>query len=96
MAAWQLWWAWAVAAGVLAIVEVLVPGYVFLGFAAGAVAAALLLLVGGPFSAWITASLPLLLLFFALASLVGWIVLRRVLGVRAGQVKVWERDINEN
>jgi hypothetical protein len=29
-------------------------------------------------------------------SVVAWLVLRRVVGVREGQVKVWDRDINDN
>lgn len=66
---WQLWWVWAVAGLVLGILEVLAPGYIFLGFAAGAAVVGLLLLVGGPFAAWAVGSLPLLLLLFALASL---------------------------
>lgn len=93
---WQLWWVWGVAAVALAVLEVMLPGYVLLGFAFGAAATAVLILVGGPFAGWLTASLPLLALFFALASLGAWLVLRRVLGVRTGQVKVWDRDINDN
>jgi membrane protein implicated in regulation of membrane protease activity len=93
---WQLWWVWAVAGLGLGILEVLAPGYIFLGFAAGAVAVGLLLLVGGPFAAWVAGSLPLMLLIFALASLAAWLLLRRVFGIRAGQVKVWDRDINED
>jgi hypothetical protein len=27
---------------------------------------------------------------------VSWLVLRRVMGVRANQVKVWDRDINDS
>ncbi|OYW52268.1 MAG: hypothetical protein B7Z31_12860, partial [Rhodobacterales bacterium 12-65-15] len=38
---------------------------------------------------------PMLFLVFALSSLVAWLVLRRVVGVRKGQVKVWDRDIND-
>lgn len=93
---WQMWWVWGVAALALAILEVLAPGYLFLGFAIGAAATGILLLAGGPFAAWLAASLPLLLLFFALCSLASWIALRRVLGVRKGQVKVWDRDINDD
>lgn len=93
---WQLWWAWAVAGLALGILEVLAPGYIFLGFAAGAVAVGLLLLVGGPFAGWVAGSLPLMLLIFALASLAAWLLFRRLFGIRAGQVKVWDRDINED
>lgn len=93
---WQLWWVWAAAGIGLGILEVLVPGFIFLGFAAGAVAVGLLLLIGGSFSAWMAGSLPMLLLLFSVFSLLAWLVFRRVLGVRSGQVKVWDRDINEN
>lgn len=93
---WQFWWVWAVAGLVLAILEVVLPGYFLLGFGIGAVTTGLMLLVGGPFAAWIGGSLPLLVLFFAVASLIAWLALRRVLGVRTGQVKVWDRDINDN
>ncbi len=38
-------------------------------------------------------SLPLLALVFAVLSLGAWIVLRLVVGVKEGQVKVWDKDI---
>ena len=41
---WTIWWVWLCAALVLGILEVLVPGFVFLGFAIGALAVSLLLL----------------------------------------------------
>ena len=30
-----------------------------------------------------------------LVMLLAWLVLRRVVGVREGQVKIWDRDIND-
>lgn len=93
---WQLWWIWAVAGLALGILEVFAPGYVFLGFAAGAIATGIVILVGGPFAAWLTGSLPLVLLFFAVASLLAWLAARRIFGLREGQVKIWDRDINDN
>ena len=36
---WTIWWAWLCVAILLGIVEVLVPGFIFLGFAIGALAA---------------------------------------------------------
>jgi membrane protein implicated in regulation of membrane protease activity len=93
---WALWWVWMCGAVVLGVLEVLVPGYIFLGFALGAAVTGLVLLVGGPLAAWIGASVPLLLLFFAVLSLLGWLGLRRVLGVRKGQVTVIKRDINDD
>ena len=87
---WNLWWAWIGFGIVLGILEIFAPGYIFLGFAIGAVVTGILTATG------VFTSLPMLLLIFALASVVAWLVLRRVMGVRAGQVKIWDRDINEN
>jgi hypothetical protein len=39
-------------------------------------------------------SLPVLALVFAVKSLGARIVLRRVVGMKEGQVMVWDRDIN--
>ena len=91
-----LWWVWVSAGVLMGIVEVFIPGFFFLGFSVGAVLTGLVLLAGGPFAAWLGASLPFTLLFFAVLSLISWIVLRRVVGVRKGQLKVWDRDINED
>lgn len=91
-----LWWVWISAGVLMGIVEVFIPGFFFLGFSAGAVITGLVLLAGGPFAAWLGSSLPLTLLFFALLSLISWIVLRRIAGVRKGQLKIWDRDINED
>ena len=85
------WWVWVCAGLVLGILEVLAPAYVFLGFAIGAVVIGLCLALG-----WLTGlGLPALLVVFALISLVAFIALRAALGVRHGQVKVWDRDIND-
>ncbi len=89
MMIWTLWWAWVVFGVALAVLEVLVPGFIFLGFAVGAVLVGVLVglgLLGG--------SVPVLALVFAVLSLGAWIVLRRVVGVKEGQVKVWDKDIN--
>ena len=87
---WTVWWAWVVLGFLLGILEIVAPGYIFLGFAIGAV------LTGAVAALGLTASLPLLLLIFAVASVVAWLVLRKVMGVREGQVKIWDRDINDN
>jgi inner membrane protein len=91
MEIWQLWWVWAAGGLVLAILEVFAPGYFFLGFAAGAVLVGLGLATG-----LLGGSLPVMALVFAVVSLVAWLVVRRLVGVRKGQTKVWDRDINEN
>jgi membrane protein implicated in regulation of membrane protease activity len=90
---WALWWVWMVGAFALAFLEIIAPAQIFLGFAVGAVGVGLALLIGVP---GLANSLPFTLLLFAVLSLVAWIAIRRVVGVREGQVKVWERDINED
>jgi membrane protein implicated in regulation of membrane protease activity len=87
---WNVWWVWIVAGFALGVLEVLAPGYIFLGFAIGAVITGVLVgigLMGG--------SLPALLLVFAVASVLAWLALRRTMGVRKGQVKLWDKDIND-
>jgi membrane protein implicated in regulation of membrane protease activity len=88
---WSVWWVWIAGGFVVGIVEVALPGFIFLGFAGGAILTGVLLgfgiLDGG--------SLPLLLMVFAFASLVIWGALRLLIGTRPGQVKVWEKDIND-
>lgn len=85
------WWAWVILGFALGVLEVLAPGYIFLGFAIGAVATGVL--VGISLA---PSGLAALLLVFAVLSVVAWLALRRVVGVRGGQVKVWDRDINDN
>ena len=90
---WSVWWMWIVGAFALAFLEVIAPAQIFLGFAVGAAVTGLALLIGVP---GLAGSLPATLLVFAILSLVAWIVIRKVVGVREGQVKVWDRDINED
>jgi membrane protein implicated in regulation of membrane protease activity len=87
---WTLWWVWLSAALILGILEVLVPGFVFLGFAIGALAVSLILLNTG-----VVMSFPLLLLIFAALSLIAWLVLRKVFALPKGQTKVFRDDIND-
>ena len=87
---WHTWWAWLAAALVLAILEVLAPGFIFLGFAIGAA------IVGALLWSGLTVSLPWLLVLWAGVALVSWLVLRRVVGIRRGQVKVIRHDINDD
>lgn len=87
---WQVWWVWVAGGLLIAAVEVVVPGYIFLGFAIGAVLTGLLIWLG-----WLGGSLSVLLAVFAVLSLAAWLALRRALK-RDGQVKIWTRDINDN
>ena len=91
MILWSAWWVWMIAGAILAILEIVIPGFILLGFAIGAALVGILLWIG-----LLGGSLAMLLLVFAVASLVAWLALRKIVGVRHGQVKVWDRDINDN
>ena len=64
--------------------------------AIGAAAMALVLIIGGPLAALLVGSVPAMILGYAVLSLIAWLALRKVLGVRRGQVKTFDSDINEN
>ena len=87
---WAVWWVWVVAGFALGVLEVLLPGFIFLGFAIGAVITGVLVGIG-----LLGANVPLLVLVFALASLAAWYGLRRMFGIKGGSVKLWDKDINE-
>ena len=89
---WTSWVFWMIAAVALAILEVFAPSFIFLGFAIGAAVLGLVLFIGG---SAISLTLPMTFLVFAVVSLISWIALRQLLGVRRGQVKVWDKDIND-
>ena len=85
------WWIWMVAALVLAIAEVLIPGWIFFGFAVGAffLGSVIWLEIGTGLSmAWT-------LVIFAVLSLIAYILMSQIFGIRRGQVKIWDRDIND-
>ncbi len=88
---WQEWWVWIVGGIALAVLEILAPAFVLLGFSVGALATGVLIAVGV-----LGSSLPVLILVFAVVSLAAWLVLRKVFGLKRGQVKIWEKDINDN
>ena len=88
-ALWQVWWVWAAAALVFAILETVLPGFVLLGFACGAALVALLVLL--PLDLGLSA----LLAIFVLFSLLSWIVLRRALRRPDDQTRVIREDINK-
>jgi len=90
MPLWTEWWVWMSGALVLATLEVLIPGYVFLGFAIGAAVMGVLILLG------ISASgFAFTLVIFAALSLAAYIGMRKVFGLQSGQVKIWDTDIND-
>ena len=84
------WWAWVVLGAGLAVLEVLVPGFIFLGFAIAAVIMAVVVGFGASLSAAIA------VLIFAVVALVAWLALRAIFGTGEKDVKVWRDDINKN
>ena len=92
----SLWWVWIAAGLVLAILEVVVPGFLFAGFAIGAVITGGWMGLALPGTGWLAASLVNALVVFALVSVAAWLAMRRILGVRQGQMKRIDHDINED
>lgn len=88
---WQEPWVWVVAAAVLGGAEMLLPVFVLLGFAVGALLVAGLLWLGLLGGSW-----PALILVMTVAAIVVWLIARKLAGVRAGQTRIWDHDINEN
>ncbi|MBR9844482.1 MAG: hypothetical protein GYB25_15085 [Rhodobacteraceae bacterium] len=86
-----IWWVWIAAALGLAILEVLAPGFVFLGFAIGTALVGLLLLIPAATSL----SLSLLLLLAAGLSLIAWLLLRRFFALPGSRPKTFDHDIND-
>ena len=90
------WWVWMVGGLVLAILEVLAPIFVFLGFAIGAILTGAVIWLGIPPAAWMAESLAANFLVFAVLSLLAWLALRAIFGLPKGGVKIWTSDINDN
>lgn len=86
----SIWWIWLAAALCLAILEMFISGFLFLGFAIGASAVGLILLVTGA-----ALSSTALMLIFAVLSLISWLALRRVFGTHDASVKTFDHDIND-
>ena len=86
---WSLWWIWLAGALALGILEVLAPGFIFLGFAIGAALVGLLLLTP------VSPGLPALLAIFAILSLCAWVLLRRVFRREGGDARRVHHDIND-
>lgn len=87
-------WVWAALAVGLAVLEMLLPGYVLLGFGAAAALVAAGLAVLPPAQApGLDALLALLILWAALALAV-WFALSRALGART-RARRSDRDVND-
>lgn len=90
------WWIWALAGLVLAILEVVAPTYILLGFAIGAGIVSIGLLTG--LLSGLAASaygIAWLVVTFAVLSLIAWLALRAVFGKPAGSVQTFEKDVND-
>lgn len=87
---WQMWWVWAAAAVALVILETLLPGYVLLGFGIGAGVVSLLTATGADLG------LEVLLLIFAVVSLIAWIAMRKIFGQPGDEARRIDHDINDN
>ncbi|HHB81231.1 MAG TPA: hypothetical protein ENK83_05735 [Aliiroseovarius sp.] len=87
---WMVWWFWAATALALAILEMLAPGFIFLGFAIGALGLAALLGLG------LVVGLAWLLVIGAVFSLAAWLALRAIFGVPGNQVRTYSRDEDIN
>ena len=86
---WTLWWVWLSAAIIFVIIEILLPSFLFLGFAIGAAVVAIILLLP------VSPSLPALMAIFAGLSLVAWIGLRRTFRRPDGGARHFDHDIND-
>jgi membrane protein implicated in regulation of membrane protease activity len=85
----NIWWVWLSAALALALIELLVPASVFLGFALGA------LVMTGVVAFTTITNISALLALFAGLSLIAWIVLKRAFRNQSSGARIVERDINE-
>lgn len=84
-----VWWVWMALAIVLGLIELLTPGFIFLGFAVGAAATGLLLLTP------IDLGLPVLMVVFAALSLTAWLLLRRLFKPADDQTRIIHEDVNK-
>lgn len=92
----ELWWAWIAAGVVIAILEVLMPGYIFVGIALGFIGTGLVLWSGVWPAPWVAAGFENGLFVAAIIALAAWMILRKTIGVRKGQSQIITRDINED
>ena len=84
-------WLWIAVGLVLAALELVLPGWFFLGAALAVGLMGLAQLIG----IW-TGGLPLALVVTAILTGAAWLALRRIFGSSRGEVRIWTRDINDN
>ena len=85
-----IWWVWLSLALLLGIVEIMMPGFIFLGFALGAVVMAVLV-------AFLpnTLGAPVAIAIFAGLSLIAWIALRIGFRKQGSDARIITHDIND-
>ena len=83
------WWIWVLGGLAIGALELMAPGYMFLGFAAGAMAAAATSWLG------LLTGFPAQLALAAVVSLVVWAAMRAAFPLQRGAVKRFTRDIND-
>jgi membrane protein implicated in regulation of membrane protease activity len=86
----SIWWVWLAAALGLAVLEVLIPGFIFLGFAIGAVAMTVLVAL---FPTLMSA--PIAIAVFTGLSLAAWMVLRVMFRKQSSGARRVTHDIND-
>ena len=84
------WWVWVSIALALGVVELLAPGFIFLGFAVGG------LIMAAIVAFFTLSNVPALLALFAILSLIAWIVLKAAFRKQSSGARIVRRDINEN
>lgn len=85
-----LWWVWICIALALGVVELLAPGFIFLGFAIGAV------IMAGVVAVFVGINVPALFALFAILSLIAWIALKVAFRKQSSGARIVTHDINEN
>lgn len=88
---WLNGWLWIVAAALIALIELAVPGYVFLGIGVATALMGLVFLAG----LWGGGFAPAILVTALIAAAV-MLSLRRIFDYSRGEVRHWRRDINDN
>lgn len=84
-----IWWVWICVALALGMIELLVPGFIFLGFAIAALVMAVIVFVLP------ATNVAALLAVFAILSLVAWIALKLVFRRQSSGARIITHDINE-
>ncbi len=90
MSWWLLWWVWVALAILLGMLEILLPVFVFLGFAAGALGTAALVALG------LGTGVGGTLVSFAVLSLGAYAAMRLWPGLPRSRARIVERDINDD